>query len=115
MVAAGITLFEALKAAEALAKEKISIRIIDLYSIKPLDVAALKRAAKATGTIITVEDHFPEGGIGEAVAAALGSTPGRVVSLAVRKMPKSGKPEQLLEYEGISAKAILKEVKKIIG
>ncbi|OGY51363.1 MAG: transketolase [Candidatus Buchananbacteria bacterium RIFCSPHIGHO2_02_FULL_56_16] len=115
VVAAGITLFEALKAAEALAKEKISIRIIDLYSIKPLDVAALKRAAKATGTIITVEDHFPEGGIGEAVAAALGSTPGRVVSLAVRKMPKSGKPEQLLEYEGISAKAILKEVKKIIG
>lgn len=111
VVAAGITLFEALQAYEELKKEGITIRVIDLYSIKPIDVKTLEKAAKETQAIIVVEDHYPEGGIAEAVRSALGSTSAKIHSLAVRKMPRSGKPEELLEYEEISAMAIIKKVK----
>ncbi|MFA5050520.1 MAG: transketolase [Patescibacteria group bacterium] len=116
IVAAGITLFEALKAYEILQKEGINIRIIDLYSIKPIDEAVLKQAAEETKAIITVEDHFAEGGIGEAVRSVLGPSTGSgsIYSLAVRKMPRSGKPEELLDFEEISAKAIIKKVKEIV-
>ena len=110
VVAAGVTLHEALAAYDELQKEGIAIRVVDLYSVKPLDVATLQQAAQETGVVITVEDHYPEGGIGEAVAAAL---PGQtVVSLAVRQMPQSGKPRELLEYEEISSAAIITAVKK---
>ena len=109
IVAAGITLFEALKAYEELKKKNIFARVIDLYSIKPVDKKTLLKAAKETGRIITVEDHYVEGGIGSAVLEALeGKFPVEV--MAVKKMPKSGSPQELLEYEGISAKDIAKKI-----
>jgi len=74
----------------------------------------LKKAAKETHTIITVEDHHIEGGLGEAVASALSPVDGKVYSLAVSKMPHSGRPEELLEYEGISASSIVKKVKEVV-
>ena len=114
VVGAGVTLHEALMAYEILKKENINVRIIDLYSIKPLDIETLKNAAKETKTIITIEDHFEQGGIGETIAAALFNMNIKIHSLAVRKMPRSGKPQELLEYEEISANAIVKLVKEII-
>lgn len=113
VVGAGITLFEAIKAYEELKKENILIRVIDLYSVKPLDVKTLIKAGKETKAIITVEDHFEEGGIGEAVKAALSTENIPVYSLAVRKLPRSGKPQELLDFEDISAKAIVKKVKQL--
>lgn len=113
VIGAGITLHEALKAYDELHKEHIAIRVIDLYSVKPIDVKTLSKAAKETKAIITVEDHYPEGGIGEAVAAALGHTQTLVYSLAVKKMPQSGKPQELLDYEEISVGAIVRYVKKL--
>jgi transketolase len=113
VIAAGITLHEALKAYEELKKKGLSIRVIDLYSIKPLDEKTLKKAAKDTGVIIAVEDHFGAGGIGEAVQSALAKQPVPIYSLCVRKMPKSGKPEELIDFEEISAKAIIAQVKKV--
>jgi transketolase len=114
IVAAGITLHEALTAYEKLKKENVLVRVIDLYSIKPLDVKTLKKAAAETKAIITVEDHFEAGGIGEAVKNALSESQAKVYSLAVRKMPKSGKPEELLDFEEISSTAIVKKVKAIL-
>jgi len=108
VVAAGITLHEALKAHEILAREGVAIRVIDLYSVKPLDEAALRKAAAETKRLITVEDHGPAGGIGEAVAA-LGLAP---EILAVRKIPRSGKPAELLRWAGIDASAIAAAVKR---
>jgi len=114
VVTAGITLFEALAAYEELKKAGIFIRVIDLYSIKPPDSHALQKAASATKTIITVEDHYAEGGLGEAVKSALSAFPVPIHSLAVRKKPKSGKPEELLGYEEISKKAIVEKVEELI-
>ncbi|MFH0952444.1 MAG: transketolase [Patescibacteria group bacterium] len=114
VVSAGITLHEALAAAEQLARKNIAVRVIDLYSIKPLDVKTLKQAARETKAIITVEDHYPAGGIGEAVAQALAGSKTTIISLAVKKRPRSGTAAQLLDYAGISKKAILKEVSKLI-
>lgn len=114
VIAAGITLHEALKAYDTLKKESILIRVIDLYSIKPLDRDSLEEAARDTGRIVTVEDHFPEGGIGEAVRTALALTGVPVYSLAVRKRPMSGKPQELLDYEEISSSAIVRKVQEII-
>lgn len=111
VVGAGITLHEALKAYEELKKQGIYIRVIDLYSIKPLDTETLKRALSQTKAIITVEDHYPGGGIGEAVKSEIGSE--RVYSLACKKIPKSGKPEELLDYEGVLAKAIVNLIMKL--
>jgi len=113
IVAAGITVHEALQAYEELKKEYILVRVIDLYSIKPLDATALITAAHETGAVITVEDHFAEGGLGEAVMSALAETNVPVYPLAVRKMPRSGKPAELLEYEEISAAAIVRRTKEI--
>ncbi len=114
VVTAGITVHQALEAYEQLKKENILIRIIDLYSIKPMDEETLAAAAKVSKAIITVEDHFPEGGIGEAVRSALAMDPVCVHSLAVRKRPKSGKPDQLLDFENISKDAIVRKVKELI-
>ncbi len=113
VVGAGITVHEALKAYEELKKAGIMIRIIDLYSIKPIDAATLARSAEETGAIITVEDHVPEGGIGEAVRSALSDIGVRVHSLCVNKQPKSGKPEELLNYEEISMSSIIRKVKEL--
>src|SRR5918999_2121227 len=98
VVGAGITLHEALKAADSLAEEGVSARVIDLYSVKPIDTAALRAAGEATGAIVTVEDHWPEGGLGEAVLSVFAGDDERprVLQLAVRDMPGSGKPAELL-------------------
>jgi transketolase len=111
VIGAGITLHEALMAYEELQKEGIFIRIIDLYSIKPIDKATIRKAAESTQAIITVEDHFAEGGLGEAVMSSISSPAIPVYTLSVRKMPRSGKPEELLDYEEISMKAIIQRVK----
>ena len=115
IVAAGITVHEALKAYEELKASGILVRVVDLYSVKPVDESTLRQAASETGALITVEDHFAEGGIGDAVKNSIAEHPVPVHSLAVRKMPKSGKPEELMEYEEISKKAIIKKVKEIAG
>jgi len=114
VIGAGVTLLEALAAYEALKKEGIFVRIIDLYSIKPIDEKTLRRAASDTRAIITVEDHYPEGGMGEAVRSGLSNSPVPIHSLAVRKKPKSGKPGELLDYEEISRAAIVKKVKEVV-
>jgi transketolase len=116
LVGAGITLHEALKAADALEEEGISARVIDLYSIKPIDAETLQAAAEATGRIVTVEDHFPEGGIGDAVLAALAENgeQARVVKLAVREMPRSGKPAELLSAYGIDAEHIAAAARQLV-
>lgn len=113
VIGAGITLHEALKAYEELKSRGIYIRVIDLYSVKPLNTEILKNALTETKAIITVEDHYPAGGIGEAVKSEVGSK--RVFSLACSKIPKSGKPEELLDYEEISAKAIVATVNKLMN
>jgi transketolase len=105
IVAAGITVHEALKAAETLAQEGIEARVVDLYSIKPLDTETLRSLACP---IVTAEDHWPEGGLGEAVLSALADSDERppVVQLAVHGMPHSGKPAELLAEAGIDADGI---------
>lgn len=114
IVAAGITLHEAIRAYEQLRNDGIPVRIIDLYCIKPPDVETLAMSARETGAIITVEDHYAEGGLGEAVMSSLGQYRTPIYQLAVRKMPRSGKPDELLEYEDISAAAIVRKVKEIL-
>lgn len=114
VIGAGITLHEAQKAYKELKAQKINIRVIDLYSVKPLDLITLKKAAQDTKQIIVVEDHHKEGGLYEAITGALINENVKIYSLAVNKMPKSGTPTQLLNYENISAKAIIKLIKKLI-
>jgi len=114
VVAAGITLAEAMAAAGTLADEGISIRVLDAYSVKPLDADGILFAAKGLAGVVVVEDHYPEGGLGEAVAALFAGTGTRVVRLAVEKMPKSGKPEELLAFEGISREGIAQTVKTLL-
>ena len=117
IVAAGITVHEALKAADALAEEGVAARVIDLYSIKPLDRETLLTAAEATGgRLVTVEDHRPEGGLGDAVASALtdADEPPRIVKLAVAEMPGSGKPAELLAAAGIDAEHIAEAVRRLV-
>ena len=113
LVAAGVTLFEALKAHDTLAKEGIAVRVIDLYSVKPVDQETLVKAGKETGHLITVEDHYPEGGLGDAVAAAVSEFGIKVSKLAVNQIPRSAKPQELIELCGISAKAIVAKVRSI--
>ncbi len=118
LIGAGITVHEALKAADELAEEGIAARVIDLYSIKPLDEETLRAAAEATdGRLVTAEDHWAEGGLGDAVLAALAETddPPRLVKLAVRQMPKSGKPEELLAAAGIDAAHIAATARALVA
>ncbi len=115
LIAAGITLHESLKAFEMLSNDGITARVIDLYSIKPIDTKALKKAASETSKLIVIEDHHPEGGMAEAVRTAVGNTGVPIHSLAVRKMPMSGTREELLDYEEISANAIVRRVKEIVS
>jgi transketolase len=117
IVACGITVGEAVSAAEALAEEGIEARVLDCYSIKPIDAGALAAAARETGGLVTVEDHWPEGGLGDAVLAALADAdePAHVVKLAVRGMPGSGKPAELLHAAGIDAEAIAGAARRLAG
>jgi transketolase len=117
IVGTGITVHEALKAAGALEEDGITARVIDTYSIKPIDVETLAAAAEATGRIITVEDHFPDGGLGDAVLAALAQTDEQplVVKLAVSDMPRSGKPAELMNAYGIDAEHITAAARQLVG
>jgi transketolase len=115
---AGVTVHEALKAADRLAEDGIAVRVIDLYSIKPLDDETLRAAAEVTGgRLVTAEDHWSEGGLGDAVLAALADTeePPRVVKLAVRDMPTSGKPDELLARAGIDAAHIADAARRLVA
>ena len=115
VIAAGVTLHEALKAADILAKNhQTHIRIMDPFTIKPIDKEAILRNAKDVQMrIVVVEDHYPEGGIGEAVLSALSGTSSKFIHLAVREVPRSGPPDVLLEKYGISAKDIVNAVNKL--
>jgi transketolase len=111
VVGAGVTVFEALKAYGQLKGQGIAIRVIDAYSVQPIDAATLRAAAKATkNRVITVEDHYASGGLGDAVEEALGADGVRVTRLAVREIPRSGQPDELLDRYGISAKQIVAAV-----
>ncbi len=117
IVSAGITLHEAVKAAEALAEEGISVRVVDCYSVKPIDAAGLRAAARAAGAkVLTVEDHWPEGGLGDAVLECFADSDEhtRVVKLAVRDMPTSGKPDELMAAAGIDAEHIATAARKLV-
>src|SRR5215510_1054867 len=116
IVAAGVTVHEALAAADALAADAIAVRVIDLYSVKPVDAQTLRAAAEATGSFVTVEDHWPEGGIGDAVLAAFanGHQPPRVTKLAVHTMPGSATPAEQLHAAGIDANAIEAAVRALV-
>jgi transketolase len=114
VVAAGVTLHEALKAADALKAEGIGVTVIDAYSIKPLGKKEILAAAQKTNnTVITVEDHYSEGGLGDAVAGELSVNGIKVHKLAVVGLPRSGKPEELMAHFGIDAAAIVKKVKSL--
>ena len=117
VVAAGITLHEAVKAANELKEDGIHVRLIDLYSIKPIDSKTLLKAAKETGKVVTVEDHWPQGGLGEAVLEVLSQekTSTLVTKLAVSSMPTSGSPEDLLSAAGIDSQHITEAVKNLIA
>jgi transketolase len=111
VIGAGITLHEALKAASQLEQEGIAIRIIDAYCVKPIDAKGILAAARETnGRIVVVEDHYEEGGLGDAVLEAVGNQ-AKVVKLGVHEIPRSGPPEALIEKYGISSKQIVAAVK----
>jgi transketolase len=116
VVGAGVTVFEALKAHDELKASGTPIRVVDLYSVAPVDRNALVAAARATGGhMITVEDHYAAGGIGDAVAAAVADAGVTVHRIAVREIPHSGKPEELLDRYGISSRHIVSAVRAIAG
>ncbi|HET7618171.1 MAG TPA: transketolase C-terminal domain-containing protein, partial [Vicinamibacterales bacterium] len=111
VVAAGVTVFEALKAYEELKKQGKAIRVIDAYSVQPIDSRTLLEAARATnGRVVTVEDHYAAGGLGDAVSEAIAPGGFGVRRLAVREIPRSGQPEELLDRYGISARHIVAAV-----
>jgi transketolase len=116
LVGAGITVVEALAAAEALAEEGIQARVIDCYSLKPIDGDRLREAAAATGALVTAEDHWPEGGLGEAVLSALAGLDEApaFAKLAVSSMPGSGKPAELLGEAGIDRAHIADTARQLV-
>lgn len=117
VIAAAVTLFEALAAADELAKQGVNVRVMDPFTIKPLDIQAIQEnAAQCGGRIVTVEDHYPEGGIGDAVLSAVATCRNVVVrKLAVNSVPRSGPPAQLLEMFGISASHIVRACNDILN
>jgi len=118
VIGAGVTLHEALKAADQLKAAGVAIRVIDLYCVKPLDGKSLAAEVGATGgRLVTVEDHWPEGGLGEAVLHALvaaGAAPAKFKLVAVNGMPHSGKPDELVDAFGISARHIVEAAKGVL-
>jgi transketolase len=117
LIGAGITVHEALKAADALAADGINARVIDLYSVKPIDAATVRTAGRETGAIITVEDHWGEGGIGDAVLDCLAAEQPHpaVVKLAVRGMPGSGTPAELMAAAGIDAAHVAEAARDLVS
>lgn len=118
VVAAGVTVHEALQAADELASNGIAVRVIDAYSVKPIDKQVLRKALRDTHVVVVVEDHWPEGGLGDAVLDAIAETgelTGRVVKLAVRTMPGSGTASELRDAAGISAKRIVRAIRTSLG
>jgi transketolase len=117
LVGAGITLHEAMKAADILADEGIGARVIDLYSVKPVDAENLLAAGRETGAIVTVEDHFPEGGLGDAVLDVFAEERDAPVirKLAVRILPGSGTPAEQLAAAGIDAEHIAAAARELAG
>jgi transketolase len=116
LIGAGVTLHNCIAAADALAAKKIAARVIDLYSVKPVDVKTLREAARVTkGKLVIVEDHYPEGGLGAAVMEALAAdAPTRIAHLAVKGLPTSGKPEELMNAAGISTRHIVAAATKLL-
>ena len=118
LVGAGITLHESLAAAEKLDGDGVAARVIDCYSVKPIDVATLRTALDETGVVVTVEDHWIDGGLGDAVLAALaseGELSGQVVKIGVTEMPGSGTPTELRDWAGISAERIARTVRDLLA
>jgi transketolase len=113
VIAAGITVHEALIAYEELKKENIPVRLIDAYSVQPMDPKIRKEVEKAGNKVVVVEDHFRSGGLGDAVAALLAGQ-ADILHLAVDELPRSGEPQELLDKYGLSAKHIRKAVKQLI-
>jgi transketolase len=114
-VAAGVTLHEALAAYEALKAAGVHIRVIDAYSVKPIDAEGLlKAAAQTRNTLLVVEDHYYDGGLGDAVLNAVAVRGVRVHKLAVTDVPRSGKPEELLDAYGLSARRIVERVRRLV-
>ena len=112
-------MFEALKAADQLAKDGVPVRVIDAYSVKPIDAKTLRTALEETSLIFVAEDHWVEGGLGDAVLEALAAggkeISGRVIKLGVTEMPGSGTPEELRDWAGISAEKITRAVRSAVG
>jgi transketolase len=116
LIGAGVTLHQCLEAADLLEQQDgVRARVIDLYSVKPVDEGTLRRAARETAGLVVAEDHYPEGGLGAAVLEALSDDPPRLAQCAVRGLPGSGTPAELLDAAGISAKQIAKEARKLAG
>ncbi len=117
VLAAGITLHEALAAHEVLAREGIAVRVVDLYSVKPVDAATVEACAReCPAGLVVAEDHWPEGGLGDAVAEVFAGRPApAMVRLAVRGLPHSGTPAELLDDAGISDRCIADAVRKVAG
>jgi len=114
VVAGGVTLHEALKAYEELQKEGINVRVVDMFSVKPVDLKTLSKCSEQCGSILVVEDHYLAGGMFEAVCSALAPSKAEVHGLCVEGVPRSGKPEELLSMFGISSSAIKQKLKDII-
>jgi transketolase len=115
LVGAGVTLRESLAAADALASDGMSVRVIDAYCVKPIDRDTLRQALEQTGLVVVVEDHRVEGGLGDAVLDALaetGTLTGRVVKLGIRDMPGSGTPDELRTWAGIDAASIADRIRQ---
>ena len=112
---AGVTVFEALRAAETVAGEGIHVRVIDLYSVKPVDAATLIDAGRETGLVLTVEDHYSAGGIGDAVCEVLAPLGMRVERVAVPAVPRSGTPEELMDINGLSARALAETIRRLVS
>jgi transketolase len=118
LIGAGVTLHECIAAADALTAQGVRARVIDLYSVKPLDTATVAAAARETGRLVIAEDHHPEGGLASAVLEALagnGPIEASVASLAVRELPGSGTPDELLDAAGISAQHIAQAARSLLG
>ena len=115
VVTAGVTVFEALQAAETVAADGVHVRVIDLYSVKPVDADTLAAAGRDTGLILTVEDHYSAGGIGDAVCEAVSPLGVRVERVAVPGVPRSGTPEELMDANGLSARALAATIRRLVG
>jgi transketolase len=115
IVTAGVSVFEALKAAETVAADGVQVRVIDLYSVKPVDAATIVAAGRETGLLLTVEDHYAAGGIGDAVCEVASPHGLRVERVAVPGIPRSGTPEELMDVNGLSARALTGTIRRLVS